>query len=101
MKSDLYMMLVETIPVSYFITPIGLYMLCVSPVVARQRLERKLYSGNEYTPNNNGCLKKRFTTLKAYINVFRGHVQCFELSLSSKTFQVIPGVVTVQCVFLW
>jgi hypothetical protein len=24
--------------------------------------------------------QKRFTTLKAYINLFRGHVQCFELS---------------------
>jgi hypothetical protein len=27
-----------------------------------------------------GCFKKSFTTLKAYINLFRGHVQCFELS---------------------
>jgi hypothetical protein len=26
------------------------------------------------------CFKKRFRTLKAYINVFRGHVQCFEMS---------------------
>jgi hypothetical protein len=27
-----------------------------------------------------GCIKKSFTTLKAYVNLFRGHVQCFELS---------------------
>jgi hypothetical protein len=26
-----------------------------------------------------GCLKKSCTTLKACINLFRGHVQCFEL----------------------
>jgi hypothetical protein len=29
---------------------------------------------------NAGCFKMRFTTLRAYINIFRGHVQCFELS---------------------
>jgi hypothetical protein len=27
-----------------------------------------------------GCFRKSFTTLKAYINLFRGHVQCFERS---------------------
>jgi hypothetical protein len=27
-----------------------------------------------------GCFKKSFTTLKAYINVYRGHTQDFELS---------------------
>jgi hypothetical protein len=27
-----------------------------------------------------GCIKKSFTTSKAYINLFSGHVQCFELS---------------------
>jgi hypothetical protein len=26
------------------------------------------------------CFKKSFTTLKAYMNFFRGYVQCFELS---------------------
>jgi hypothetical protein len=26
------------------------------------------------------CFKKSFTTLETYINIFRGHVQCFELS---------------------
>jgi hypothetical protein len=30
--------------------------------------------------SQNLILKNSFTTLKAYINVFRGHVQCFELS---------------------
>jgi hypothetical protein len=27
-----------------------------------------------------GCFKKSLTILKACINLFRGHVQCFELS---------------------
>jgi hypothetical protein len=27
-----------------------------------------------------GCFKKSFTALKAYFNLFRGQVQCFELS---------------------
>jgi hypothetical protein len=27
-----------------------------------------------------GCCKKSFTTLKTCVNLFRGHVQCFELS---------------------
>jgi hypothetical protein len=26
------------------------------------------------------CFKKSFTTLRAYTNLFRGHVQCFERS---------------------
>jgi hypothetical protein len=30
--------------------------------------------------DNTMCFKKIFTTLKAYINLFRGHVQCFQLS---------------------
>jgi hypothetical protein len=30
--------------------------------------------------NYAGCFKKSFTTLKAYINLIRVHVQCFELS---------------------
>jgi hypothetical protein len=37
-----------------------------------------------YHPNPNpiniGCFKKSFTTLKEYINLFRGHVKCFEMS---------------------
>jgi hypothetical protein len=31
-------------------------------------------------PFNTGYFKKSFTTLKVYINLFRVHVQCFELS---------------------
>jgi hypothetical protein len=31
----------------------------------------------EQTENYTGCFKKSFTTFKAYINLFRGHVQCF------------------------
>jgi hypothetical protein len=45
--------------------------------------------------------KKSFTTLKAYINLFRGYVQCFELSQCSKTHQLLPGIVMVQCDFHW
>jgi hypothetical protein len=30
--------------------------------------------------SNAGCYKKSFTTLKAYVSLFRGYVQCFELS---------------------
>jgi hypothetical protein len=35
---------------------------------------------NVASTGNAWRLIKSFTTLKAYINVFRGHVQCFELS---------------------
>jgi hypothetical protein len=35
------------------------------------------------------------------MNLFRGHVQCFELSQCSKAHQVLPGIVTVQCDFHW
>jgi hypothetical protein len=30
--------------------------------------------------DNTGCFKKSITTLKAYINLYRGHTQRFELS---------------------
>jgi hypothetical protein len=46
-----------------------------------------------------GCFKKSFTTLGAHINVFRGHVQCSELSWCSKIHRVLPRIVTVQCDF--
>jgi hypothetical protein len=35
---------------------------------------------NATCTGNAGCFKKSFTSLNAYINLFRGHVQCFELS---------------------
>jgi hypothetical protein len=37
-------------------------------------------NNNDYNNNNRGCLKKSFANLGAYINSFRGHVQCFEVS---------------------
>jgi hypothetical protein len=46
--------------------------------------------------NYTGCFKTSFTTLKACINVFREHVQCFELSLCSKTHRVLPRIITTQ-----
>jgi hypothetical protein len=45
------------------------------------------------------CFKKSFTNLKADVNLIRGHAQRFELSECSKTRQVLPEVVTVQCDF--
>jgi hypothetical protein len=39
--------------------------------------------GQSPSASNTGCLKKAFTTLKAYINLFRGHAQCFELRHST------------------
>jgi hypothetical protein len=40
-----------------------------------------MYQLHLWSPNekNTGCFKKSFTTLKVYINVFRGYVQCFEM----------------------
>jgi hypothetical protein len=35
---------------------------------------------NLYSLQSAGCFKKSCTTLKIYINLFRGHVQCFELA---------------------
>jgi hypothetical protein len=46
-----------------------------------------------------GCFKNSFTTLKACMNLFKRHAQCFELSFCSKTHRVLPGIVTVQCDF--
>jgi hypothetical protein len=46
-------------------------------------------------------LKNSFTTLEAYINLFRGHVQCLELSLCSESHLVLPEIVMVQCDFYW
>jgi hypothetical protein len=43
------------------------------------------------------CFKKSFTTLKASMNLPRGHAQCFELPYCSKTYRVLPRIVTVQC----
>jgi hypothetical protein len=33
---------------------------------------------DKHTILNIGCFKKSFTNLKEYINLFRGHVQCFK-----------------------
>jgi hypothetical protein len=38
------------------------------------------YATKNYWQGNTGCFKKSFTTLKAYTNLFRRHVQRFELS---------------------
>jgi hypothetical protein len=74
----------------------------------RMRLRHNCYEGRTFrglfcipcgfnTSNytNTGCCKKSSTTLNAYINLFRGHVQCFELSHCSKSHRVLPEIVTV------
>ena len=43
-----------------------------------------------------GCFKKSFTTLKAYRNLYRGHIR-FELSKRSKTHRVLPRIVIRNC----
>jgi hypothetical protein len=48
---------------------------------ARRELSQKIF---EWIMTIQG-VSKSFTTLKAYINLFRGHVQCFELSKCTKT----------------
>jgi hypothetical protein len=35
---------------------------------------------NVTSTGNAGCLKKNVTTLNVYVNLFRVHAQCFELS---------------------
>jgi hypothetical protein len=34
---------------------------------------------NVTSTGNTGCFRKSFRDLKAYVNLFRGRVQCFEL----------------------
>jgi hypothetical protein len=43
------------------------------------------------------CFKKTFTTLKTYINLFRGHIEYFEPSWCSKVHRDLSGIVMVQC----
>jgi hypothetical protein len=40
--------------------------------------------------------QKELYNLKACINLFRGHAQCFELSYCSRIRRVLPEIVTVQ-----
>jgi hypothetical protein len=49
--------------------------------------------------HSTGCFEKSCTTLKAYINVFRGHVEYFELSWCSKAHRVLSGIVMVTQMF--
>jgi hypothetical protein len=46
-----------------------------------------------------GCFKKSFTTLKAYINVFWGHVQCLNCH-NEATHRVLSAIVIAQCDFM-
>jgi hypothetical protein len=42
----------------------------------RSHKQSLLFTDSDYP----GCFKKSLTALKAYVNLFRVHVQCFELS---------------------
>jgi hypothetical protein len=49
--------------------------------VAKHTEFRLGYLQFNVTSNGNAeCFKKSFTNLKGCINLFRGHVQCFELA---------------------
>jgi hypothetical protein len=39
-----------------------------------------IYLFSMHQISHTGCFKKSFTTLKAFMNLFRGHAQCLELS---------------------
>jgi hypothetical protein len=49
-------------------------------VLYAYRIDKLIHPDMRKMQYNSGCFKKSFTTLKAYINLFRKHVQCFELS---------------------
>jgi hypothetical protein len=52
-------------------------------IISRCSLYASLQISNRLTgqfSRHTGCFKKSFTTLKAYVNLFRGQVQCYALS---------------------
>jgi hypothetical protein len=69
-------------------------VLIIVPVVATITRYR-----HADTLTSTGCFKKGFTNLKAYMNLLRGHIQCFELSWCRKIHQVSFGIVVVECDF--
>jgi hypothetical protein len=46
--------------------------------------------------HSTGCFKKSFTILKAYIHLFRGHVQLLELSQRGEMYIILIGIVMVN-----
>jgi hypothetical protein len=71
-----------------FYFPMRYIVIIVYTSVSRQslmevhknyRLQQSLTICSIKYYNYTGCFKKSFTTLKVYTNLFKGHVQCFEL----------------------
>jgi hypothetical protein len=50
--------------------------------------------------DSTGVSKKSFTTLKPYIDLFGGNVQCLNCDDAAKHL-VLPEIVMVQCDFQW
>jgi hypothetical protein len=51
---------------------------------------------NLHSSPNIGCFKKSSTTLRAYINLFKGYAQCFELSWCCRIHQALSRIDMVQ-----
>jgi hypothetical protein len=51
---------------------------------------------NVTSTDNIRCFKTSFTTLKAYINVFRGHIQCFECHNAAKHTDFCLGLLRLN-----
>jgi hypothetical protein len=48
--------------------------------LAQNMVRSRACVNTSFLLDTTGCFKKSFTTLKEYIHLFRGHVQCFEMS---------------------
>jgi hypothetical protein len=85
--------------VSQFVFPVPIFLygeaeLLRAGTCVLERVLRAAFLRQKTGSLHTGCFKKSFTTLKAYINVFRRHIQCFERPYCSKILQVLPGIVT-------
>jgi hypothetical protein len=71
-------------PITYNCQVQDINYICIKGFIeytnAEGKVERKILLFSVLPSINTGCFEKRFETLKAYINLFRGHVRSFELS---------------------
>jgi hypothetical protein len=77
-----------------------LYYMCILIIVIKD-FGYVTVVFNTQCKHYTGCLKKRFTTLKTYINLFREHVQYLNCHNVANTHRILPGTVTVQYDFQW
>jgi hypothetical protein len=70
-------------------------------VISKSNSSYPLASLNEQLKIYRVFKKKSFTNLKAYIKLFIGYVQCFELLYCSKVHRVLAAIATFQCDFHW